>query len=203
MKKSLSSAALRRMTTYLAYLRSISERLPQYVSATMIANALQLGEVQVRKDLAKAAGPGHTKIGRDKAELIRGIEQSIGLEQPLRAVLVGSDDVLPWLMTQCGSHLQLLGHFGEKGANAIPLPQLSTFCKRNKVQLGILNVSTDLLYPAAELLERGGVHAIWNFSPVPLAARDGVLVQNEYLLPALAVFSHDAALKELSGKELA
>ena len=62
MKKSLSSATLRRMTTYLAYLRSISERLPQYVSATMIASALHLGDVQVRKDLAKAAGPGHTKI---------------------------------------------------------------------------------------------------------------------------------------------
>lgn len=74
---------------------------------------------------------------------------------------------------QCGSHLQLLGHFGEKGANAIPLPQLSAFCKGNGIQLGILNVSTDLLYPAAELLERGGVHAIWNFSPVPLAAREG------------------------------
>lgn len=29
MKKSLSSATLRRMTTYLAYLRSISERLVQ------------------------------------------------------------------------------------------------------------------------------------------------------------------------------
>ena len=203
MKKSLSSAALRRMTTYLAYLRSISERLPQYVSATMIANALHLGEVQVRKDLAKAAGPGHTKIGRDKTELIRGIEQSIGLDQPMRAVLVGSDDFLPWLMDQCGSHLRLLGCFGGKGTDAMPMAQLSAFCKGNRVQIGIVNVPSDLLYSTSELLERGGVRSIWNFGPVPMAAREGMLVQNEYLLPALAVFSHNEILNEVSEKELA
>ncbi len=203
MKKSLSSATLRRMTTYLAYLRSISERLPQYVSATMIASALHLGDVQVRKDLAKAAGPGHTKIGRDKAELIRGIEQSIGLDRPMRAVLVGSEDFLPWLVTQCGSHLMLLGCFGKNEADAMPMAQLSAFCKGNRIQIGIVNVSPDLLYSTAEILERGGVRFIWNFSSVPMAAREGMLVQNEYLLPALAVFSHDEALHEVSEKELA
>ena len=65
------------------------------------------------------------------------------------------------------------------------------------------NVSPDLLYSTAEILERGGVRFIWNFSSVPMAAREGMLVQNEYLLPALAVFSHDEVLHEVSEKELA
>lgn len=205
MKKSISNAALRRMTSYLAYLKSLSGHLPQYVSAPVIANALQLGEVQVRKDLAKIARPGHTKIGRNTMELIHDIEKSIGLEQPMRAVLVGSADFLPWLMTQCGENICVLGHFTENLSigenNALPMSQLVGFCRKMCIQIGILNVSSDMLYPAAELLEKGGVYAIWNFSPVPMAVQGNILIQNENLLPSLGVFSYYATESICSQKK--
>lgn len=196
MKRSISNLALRRMTTYLAYLQSLPPSSPKYVSATMIANALQLGDVQVRKDLAKIARPGHTKVGREKAELISDLARSIGLDQPVTAVLIGKDDFLPWFFHQCADRISIAAQFLEETTpktDALPLSELPRFCRACPVQIGILNVSSDKLYPAAELLTECGVGAIWNFSPVPLAPREGVVIQNETLLPTLGMLSYHAA----------
>ena len=43
---------IKRLPTYLSYLKSLPEDVSSYISATAIANALQMGDVQVRKDLA-------------------------------------------------------------------------------------------------------------------------------------------------------
>ena len=51
-KKELSKAVLKRLPTYLSYLKRLPADAPTFISATSIANALGMGEVQVRKDLA-------------------------------------------------------------------------------------------------------------------------------------------------------
>ena len=48
--KELSKAVLKRLPSYLSYLKSLPEDSSPYISATSIANALNMGEVQVRKD---------------------------------------------------------------------------------------------------------------------------------------------------------
>ena len=51
-RKEISKSVLKRLPGYLAYLKSIPEGSAPHISATALANALGMGEVQVRKDLA-------------------------------------------------------------------------------------------------------------------------------------------------------
>ena len=51
-RKEISKSVLKRLPGYLSYLKSLPEGTATYISATALANALGMGEVQVRKDLA-------------------------------------------------------------------------------------------------------------------------------------------------------
>ena len=68
----ISKTLMRRLPLYLEYLRSLPGE-DHNVSATTIAAALGMGEVQVRKDLAKIAGEGRCRTGRSRDQLIRNI----------------------------------------------------------------------------------------------------------------------------------
>ena len=74
----ISQPTLRRLPRYLSYLKSLGENAPEYISATGIAEALGLGQVQVRKDLALVSSGGRPKIGYNRAALIADIEQFLG-----------------------------------------------------------------------------------------------------------------------------
>ena len=73
----LSRATMGRLPGYLAFLRSLPVGT-QTISATAIAKALELGEVQVRKDLSAVCGMGKPKIGYEVTELARALEATIG-----------------------------------------------------------------------------------------------------------------------------
>ena len=51
-QKEISKSVLKRLPIYLSYLRAMPETAPDHISATALAQALGMGEVQVRKDLA-------------------------------------------------------------------------------------------------------------------------------------------------------
>ena len=66
----ISQPTLRRLPRYLSYLKSLGENAPEYISATGIAEALGLGQVQVRKDLAQVSNSGRPKVGYVTSQLI-------------------------------------------------------------------------------------------------------------------------------------
>ena len=89
-KCSVSKATLGRLPLYLHYLKEILKNDDEYVSATTIAKSLQLGEVQVRKDLSSVSGAGRPKIGYEVSNLIRSIEQVLGCNNQAHAIIVGA-----------------------------------------------------------------------------------------------------------------
>ena len=54
-RKEISKSVLKRLPIYLGYLKSLPKDTATYISATALANALGMGEVQVRKDLAQVS----------------------------------------------------------------------------------------------------------------------------------------------------
>ena len=74
-RKEISKSVLKRLPGYLSYLKSIPQGSSPYISATALANALGMGEVQVRKDLAMVCDGGRPKIGYPRELLIDAIEQ--------------------------------------------------------------------------------------------------------------------------------
>jgi NADH/NAD ratio-sensing transcriptional regulator Rex/NAD-dependent dihydropyrimidine dehydrogenase PreA subunit len=90
MDKKVSKAVLKRLPGYLVYLKSIQDQEYPYISATALANALGMGEVQVRKDLASVSDGGRPKIGYLRDSLIDDIEQFLGYDNTTDAVLIGA-----------------------------------------------------------------------------------------------------------------
>ena len=89
-RKEISKSVLKRLPGYLAYLKNMPEDAPAHISATALASALGMGEVQVRKDLALVSDGGRPKIGYQRAALVEDIESFLGYDNTTDAIIVGA-----------------------------------------------------------------------------------------------------------------
>ena len=90
MDKKIPKAVLMRLPIYLHYLKTLPRSEKKTISSSVIAGALKLGEVQVRKDLALVSGAGKPKIGYFVDELIGHLEHVLGSRNITKAVIVGA-----------------------------------------------------------------------------------------------------------------
>lgn len=196
----VSQAVLKRLPGYLSYLKSLPDTAPSHISATALANALGMGEVQVRKDLAIVSDGGRPKIGYLRESLIVDIEQFLGYDNTTDAVLIGAGKLGQALMAYSGFKaygLNIQAAFDiapsmektEDGKPIYHISKLEHYCRLHKVLMGIITVPADNAQEVANMLIEGGVKAIWNFAPVHLDVPDNILVQYENMATSLAVLS--------------
>jgi len=199
-KKEISKSVLKRLPGYLAYLKTIPDGGSPYISATALANALSMGEVQVRKDLAMVSDGGRPKVGYLRSGLIDDIEQFLGYDNTTDAVLIGAGKLGQALCGYSGFEaygLNILAAFDikpatektEEGTPIYPMDQLESFCKTNKVLMGIITVPVVHAQQVCDQLIDCGIKAIWNFAPTHLDVPENILVQNENMATSLAVLS--------------
>ena len=199
-RKNISKAVLKRLPGYVSYLRSIPEGESVYISATALANALGMGEVQVRKDLAMVSDGGRPKVGYHRECLIEDIEQFLGYDNTTDAVLIGAGKLGQALLGYVGFEaygLNILAAFDAQpalektgeGKPIYPMDQLQSFCKGNKVLMGIITVPAACAQSVCDQLIQCGIKAIWNFAPTHLEVPQNILVQNENMATSLAVLS--------------
>ncbi len=199
-RKEISKSVLKRLPGYLSYLRGIPEDASPYISATALANALGMGEVQVRKDLAAVSDGGRPKIGYLRETLIEDISQFLGYDNTTDAILVGAGRLGRALLGYSGFDaygLNILAAFdaasvsdqseGEKPIYSID--QMESFCRSRKVLMGIITVPAQYAQEVCDQLIRCGIKAIWNFAPIHLDVPGNILVQNENMATSLAVLS--------------
>ena len=199
-KREISKSVLKRLPGYLSYLRSMPEGGSPYISATALASALGMGEVQVRKDLAMVSDGGRPKIGYLRESLIDDIEQFLGYDNTTDAVLIGAGKLGQALMGYSGFDeygLNILAAFDihpaadrtEEGKPIYPMSMLESFCRAHKILMGILTVPADCAQEICDRLIACGIKAIWTFAPVHLDVPEHILVQSENMATSLAVLS--------------
>lgn len=199
-RKEISKAVLKRLPGYLSYLKSTQDGGSIYISATALANALGMGEVQVRKDLAMVSDGGRPKIGYQRERLIDDIEQFLGYDNTTDAVLIGAGKLGQALCGYSGFDaygLNILAAFDikpitettDEGTPIYPMEQLQSFCKSNKVLMGIITVPAKFAQEVCNQLIECGIKAVWNFAPTHLDVPENILVQNENMATSLAVLS--------------
>ena len=196
---SIPKATLGRLPQYLAYLRSLPE-MRRTISATAIAQALSLGDVQVRKDLAAVCGAGKPKIGYETDKLITDIESHLGYERLTNAVLVGAGKLGRALLEYDGFEdfgVQIVAGFdcnetslktGTK--DILPIRDIGAFCREHNVRLGIITVGQGSAQEVCDKLVESGIEAIWNFAPVTLKVPNGILLKQENLALSLAYLNN-------------
>ena len=173
--KEIKRATIGRLPQYLRYISSLPQEITT-VSATGIAKALDLGEVQVRKDLGAVCGAGRPRVGYDRAELTTCLEDCLG-GRPVAAVIVGAGKLGRALLDYAG--------FSEYGTNILAAFDLNV-CAANNVSIGIVTVPKEAAQAVTDVLYRSGVRAFWCFAPCRLQLPPDAVIQYENLALSLA-----------------
>ena len=194
---SVTKATLGRVPHYLKFLKELPDDGFEYISATHIARELELGEVQVRKDLNAISGAGKPKLGYVTEELIQKLEDCLGCNRMTSAVLVGAGKLGKALLDYSGFEkfgVKIIAAFDSNEmalslsgkVDILPISQFEQFCKEHNVKLGIITVGEGSVQTVCEQMVSSGIEAIWNFAPCKLNVPAGTLVQNENLALSLA-----------------
>lgn len=208
-KSSISKPTLRRLPVYLNYLKSLGGET-RTISATAVAAALGLNEVQVRKDLSAASkNGGKPKMGYDVAQLVQDLEDFLGYHSTKEAVLIGVGRLGGALLSfrgfeECG--MRIAAAFDNDPAKigtsigGVPIRDirdLEVVCREKGILIGIITTSPAEAQTLCDKMLASGILAIWNFSTAHLDTPDGIIVHNENLAVSLAMISH--ALEEKMG----
>ena len=197
--KKVSNNMLARMPIYLNYIKALPETTKN-ISATKIANALGLGEVSVRKDLAKVSDGGRCKLGYPCDELINDIESFLGVKKALKAVVVGKGEMLQVLLNYGGfenAGLNVVAAFDTsldenrsvKEQKVFGIQKLEEICEENNVSIGIIMTAADDAQEICDLLISKGIEGIWNFTPVHLSVPEHVVLQYVSFTASFTKFS--------------
>ena len=197
----ISKSALQRLPAYITYLKSLPADAPDHISATTIAAALGLGEVQVRKDLAAVTSGGKPKVGYRVDTLISELDHYLGLNVLTEAVLVGCGKMGSAILdyksfSQYG--LKIVAGFDTnpmlqgttpQGKKILPTSKLKGVFSRNRIRLAVIAVPEDQAQAVCDELVSYGIKGILNITPVHLNVPADVVVRYENLAIELALLS--------------
>lgn len=203
----ISKSLLQRLPLYLNYLKEFAD-IKGYISAPVIAAAMKLNEVQVRKDLASVSSKGgKPKTGFAVEQLIRDIEEFLGYDNVDEAIIAGVGHLGSALLSyeafdEYGLKILMGFDVDEKlvntdvsGKQILHLDKMTDVCKRLKIHIGIITVPASSAQDACDRMVEGGILAIWNFAPVHLKVPEHVVVQNENMATSLVLLSKHLATR--------
>lgn len=200
MEKEIPVTSLQRLPVYLNYLKSLG-RTGGNISSGAIARALGMGEVLVRKDLAFTAAQGRTRTGYNCGELIAAIEDYLGCNRILPAVIFGAGALGRALMSYGGFKNYGIDLVAAFDSNPEITGKLVAECKiysasearevigKTGARLAIICVPAAVAQEVCDTLVGCGISAILNFAPVLLKVPKEVNVRNIDVAANLAILS--------------
>lgn len=193
---------LKRLPRYLQLLQKMRKSEMEYISATKIADELQIDPIQVRKDIQSTGIIGKPKLGFELDELINAIENFLNWSNETDAFLVGAGSFGKAIMGYENFKnygLNIIAGFdidenliGTKirGINIYPLRKLENLIERMHIKVGVITTPAIQAQMIADIMIKAGVIAIWNFAPVHIHTTEDVIIENVNLSQSLAVLTH-------------
>ncbi|MDR0723337.1 MAG: redox-sensing transcriptional repressor Rex [Treponema sp.] len=199
-QKIAAAPSVRRLPLYLQMVRQAQREGIQYISGTFIAHELNLKPIQVRKDLSITPITGKPKKGYPVGSLIRAIEHFLGWDTTRKAVLVGAGNLGTALLgyQNLRDHgLLMVAAFDNNpekiGSQIHQVPVFSVETLESNILMwgvkdAILTVPSHAAQAVTEILIKGGIEGIWNFTHVKLKVPDSMVIQKEDLSSGYAMF---------------
>ncbi len=199
--KAFPVPALRRLPSYLAFLRRLAKNGRDIVSCTHIAQDLRLDPTQVRKDIELTGIAGRPRIGYSVPELIAAIEHFLGWDNMRDAFLAGAGSLgtaLAGYKDFRDYGLNIVAAFDNDpsrigssvhGIEVLPVDRIPDLAERMHVHMGVIAVPVAAAQDVTDLMIFGGIRAIWNFAPASIVVPEGIVVENVQLTGSLAVLT--------------
>ena len=175
---------VKRFPLYLRILKQKKEKGATNISATTLAQELDLKPIQVRKDISCTGIEGKPKVGFVIDELIASITHALGWDNATDALIVGAGNL--------GKALAQYGGFESYGLRMVAIfdkDPINHYIKSHRIAIAVVAVPAANAQAVADLLVKCGIRGIWNFAPKNLKLPPEVVMQRTDLATSFAVLS--------------
>lgn len=185
----------------------------EYISATVLAEELNLKPIQVRKDISCTGIEGKPKVGFIVDELIDSITHVLGWDNAAEALIVGVGNLGKAICMYEGFAaygLRIVAAFdsdpkkiGEKVGDHLVvqgMDKLKSFIETNGTAIAVITVPAVHAQSVADSLVEYGIKGIWNFAPKDLKMPPDVVMQRTDLATSFAVLS--VKMRKMFGAQL-
>lgn len=193
-KPYVSAAVIKRLPRYHRYLGELQKEGCTRISSAALSRLMDVTASQIRQDLNCFGGFGRQGYGYNIKYLYGKIGELLGVTEGYRAVIVGAGNL--------GRALAATHMFERRGVTRLALfdvdprvvgtriydlpvyhvDELGEFCRRERVDIGVLTVPKDAAYEVTVTMADAGVRGIWNFANMELSLPDRpVIVENVHL----------------------
>lgn len=189
-KPRIAESTVRRLSLYLRFLQEAQAAGEATISSDELAQRGGTTSAQVRKDLSFFGSFGKRGLGYSVPELLRSLEEILGLHRTWNVALVGAGKI--------GSALISYRNFQRRGfeiravfdtdpdkvgrrwgtRTILPDDELDEVLHAEGIEMAIVAVPADAAQPVVDRLVRAGIRAILNFAPVRLRVPDDVALRN-------------------------
>lgn len=201
-KKAISEAVIKRLPKYYRQLRLLSEQGQSKISSHALAQMLGITASQVRQDFCNFGGFGQQGFGYDVEKLKAELGAILGLNRPYDMIIVGAGNIGRALAGYQGFEkygYSVKALFDAKPyadhVNDLPLypmEELADFLRNHTIDTAVIATPKQVAQQVADTLMDLGVRAIWNFAPIDLVAREGVVIESISMSESLLVLSYRA-----------
>ena len=193
-KDDVPAAVIKRLPRYHRYLGDLLDGGRLRISSSELSKIMNVTASQIRQDLNCFGGFGQQGYGYNIKYLYSKISELLGVSEGYSAVIVGAGNL--------GRALASTRMFSRRGVSRVALfdidenlvgkeiygipvmhtDELYSFCKREKIAIGVLTVPKTAAYEVARTMAAAGVKGIWNFANMELKLDDhSVIVENIHL----------------------
>ena len=196
----VSLSVIKRLPKYYRYLESINDKGIVRVSSKELSEITGLTASQIRQDLNHYGCFGQQGYGYNVRDLMDELSKIIGVDKEYHMVLIGYGNI-GHALYQYESFKTLGYKFSavfdkdpNKNATADlkieDIDNLTDYLKNNKVDIGIIATPKEASQEICDILCDGDVKGIWNFSPVDLKTKNGVVLENVHLDESLFTLTY-------------
>lgn len=199
-KQNISLSVIKRLPKYYRYLESINEKGIIRVSSKELSDITGLTASQIRQDLNHFGCFGQQGYGYNVKELIDELSKIIGVDKDYKLILIGYGNI-GHALYQYQSFRELGYEFEavfDKEAKTLSdsnlkvrdINELADFLEKNTIDIGIIATPKEAAQDVADVLCKGGVRGIWNFSPVDLKVSNGAVIESVHLDESLFTLTY-------------
>ena len=211
-QKEISQAVIKRLPRYYRYLGELIDRGIERISSSELSVSMRVTASQIRQDLNNFGGFGQQGYGYNVKFLYNEIGKILGLDSVHNIVVIGAGNL--------GQALANYGSFEKRGfvikalfdinpryigtkvrdIDILSMDKLKSFINENNVDIVALTIPKSEVAKTMDLLEDTCIKAVWNFAPIDLEEKNGIVMQNVHLLDSLMQLSYNLSTYEKTHK---
>ena len=212
-KFKVSNAIIRRLPRYRRYLGIMQAKGIKKVSSGDLSETIGYTASQIRQDFNTFGEFGQQGYGYSVDYLYKEINKILGLDREYKTVIVGVGNLGQAITNYTYYYkigFNIMGLFDaspDKIGTSIndvkirDVNELSDFCNKEKVDIGIICVDSGNAQGVADKLVAGNVKGIWNFAPIDLEIPKEVALESVHLSDSLHALSFKIKSMEAKKEE--